>query len=43
MLWVLELVVETLAEEIFLSATDSEREKMKERMREYVGDERKIS
>ena len=43
MLWVLECVVETWIEEIFLSAADSDREKMKERMREYVGDERKIS
>ena len=43
MLWVLECVVETSIEEIFLSATDSERENTKERMREYVGDERKIS
>ena len=30
-------------EEIFLSATDSEREKAKERIREYVGDERNKS
>ena len=43
MLWVLEWMVETWIEEIFLSAADSEREKTKERMREYVGEERKIS
>ena len=35
-------VVGTSTEEIFLSVADSEREKTKERMREYVGDERKI-
>lgn len=39
----LECVVGTCIEEIFLSAADSEREKTKERIRECVGDERKIS
>ncbi len=39
----LECVLGTLIEEIFLYAADSEREKTKERIREYVGDERKIS
>ena len=33
----------TSIEESFLSATDSEREKANERIRRYVGDERKIS
>lgn len=42
-LWMLACVVGTWIEDILLSAADSEREKMKERMREYVGDERKIS
>ena len=36
-------VVETGIEDIFLSAADSERENMKERMREYVRDAMKIS
>lgn len=35
--------VQTSTEDTFLSAADSEREKTKEIMREYVGDERKIS
>lgn len=42
-LWIVGCVVGTSTEEIFLSAADSEREKTKERMREYVGDERKMS
>ena len=41
--WIVGLVVGTSTEEIFLSDADSEREKTKERMSEYVGDERKIS
>ena len=36
-------VVETWIGVIFLSAADSEREKIKERIREYVGEERKMS
>ncbi len=39
----LECVLGKSIEEIFLCAADSEREETKERIREYVGDERKTS
>lgn len=42
-LWIIGCAEARAIEEIFLSAAESEREKTKERMREWVGDERKMS